>query len=136
MSDKIFVDSNLWIYLYDRKEEIKQIKIENLINEKFNDIIISSQVLNEIYNILSKKIKLAHAEIKEIIIETVANFEVAEIGILDVVKAMEIKEKYGFSYWDSLIIASALENHCSYLYSEDMQSGQIIDNRLTIVNPF
>ncbi|SDN51183.1 PIN domain-containing protein [Desulfonauticus submarinus] len=56
---------------------------------------------------------------------------------LDIVrKSWEIKEKYKFSYWDSLIVASALENNCSILYTEDMQDGQIIEKKLEIVNPF
>ena len=40
------------------------------------------------------------------------------------------------AYWDSIIVASALENRCSILYTEDMQHGQVVDQRLTIVNPF
>jgi len=51
-------------------------------------------------------------------------------------KAVQIKLKYFFSYWDSLIIASALESGCSILYTEDMQDGQLIEERLKIVNPF
>lgn len=135
MIDKVFVDSNLWIYLYDTKNEIKQRKIEKVINDNFDTISISSQVLNEIYSILTKKIKLIHSDIKKIIVETITNFDVAEIGILDVMKAMDIKEKYGFSYWDSLIIASALENQCNVLFSEDMQHGQEIESKLKIINP-
>ncbi|WP_456325324.1 PIN domain-containing protein [Desulfonauticus submarinus] len=54
----------------------------------------------------------------------------------DIKLAIEIKEKYKFSYWDSLIVASALENNCSILYTEDMQDGQIIEKKLEIVNPF
>ena len=43
---------------------------------------------------------------------------------------------YAFSYWDSLVISSALESGCSILYSEDMQNGQVINKKLTIKNPF
>ena len=50
-------------------------------------------------------------------------------------KAIEIKHRYQYSYWDSLIIASALESNCSILYSEDMHHGQVIEGRLTIQNP-
>ena len=136
MKDKVFIDTNLWIYLYDTRDEVKQKKVKALIHDKFDDIMISTQVLNEIYNILSKKIKLVHPAIQEIIIETITNFQVAEIGIIEVIKAMDIKGKYGFSYWDSLIIAAALENDCNFLFSEDMQNGQIIENKLKIVSPF
>lgn len=51
-------------------------------------------------------------------------------------KALYIKNKFLYSFWDSLVIASALENNCSILYSEDMRDRQVIDSKLTIINPF
>ncbi|MDR0516641.1 MAG: PIN domain-containing protein [Fibromonadaceae bacterium] len=51
-------------------------------------------------------------------------------------KSLALNERYGYSYYDCLIIASALESNCKYLFSEDMQHGQIIENTLKIVNPF
>ena len=50
--------------------------------------------------------------------------------------AFSLRSKYSLSFWDSLIVASALENNCTTLYSEDMQHQQVIDNQLTIINPF
>jgi len=47
-----------------------------------------------------------------------------------------MKEKYGYSWWDSLVLSAALGNGCSILYSEDLQHKQIIENSLEIVNPF
>lgn len=47
-----------------------------------------------------------------------------------------IKLKYKYSYWDSLILASAIENNCSILYTEDMQYNQIIEKQLKLINPF
>jgi predicted nucleic acid-binding protein len=49
---------------------------------------------------------------------------------------MKITDYYGFSFYDSLIVASALEMKCDVLYSEDLQNGQQIGKQLTIVNPF
>ncbi len=51
-------------------------------------------------------------------------------------EAIRIKEKYAYSYYDSAIIASALKNKCTILYTEDMQHKQIIENTLKIINPF
>lgn len=51
-------------------------------------------------------------------------------------KASELREKHSYSFWDSLIVASALQINAAILYSEDMQHGTIIDNRLKIINPF
>lgn len=52
------------------------------------------------------------------------------------IKAIEIRGRYGFSYWDSLIVGTALLSGCSILYSEDMQHDQVIENTLKIINPF
>jgi predicted nucleic acid-binding protein len=51
-------------------------------------------------------------------------------------QTVKIAAKYGFSFWDSMMVASALNNHCSVLYSEDLQHNQIIEDRLQIINPF
>ena len=53
-----------------------------------------------------------------------------------IIKALDLKSKYNFQYYDSLIVATALENHCKILYSEDMQDGLIVEQILTIINPF
>ena len=52
------------------------------------------------------------------------------------IKAFELLQKYNFSYYDSLIVSSALENDCKILYSEDMQDGLLVENKLKIKNPF
>ena len=51
-------------------------------------------------------------------------------------RACQIAGRYGFSLYDSLIIAAALESNCKVLYSEDLQNGQVIEGALTIKNPF
>lgn len=53
-----------------------------------------------------------------------------------IVKAIDLVEQRHFSYWDSLIISAALRTNCNILYTEDLQNGQVIDNKLTISNPF
>ena len=63
-------------------------------------------------------------------------FDFVVITKKDIRKAMTIKGRYKYNYWDSLIIASALQNNCSVLYTEDLQDGQVIENALKIVNPF
>ena len=50
--------------------------------------------------------------------------------------SFNVMRKYKYSYWDSLILASALENNCAILYTEDMKDGQLIEGKLKIVNPF
>jgi predicted nucleic acid-binding protein len=54
----------------------------------------------------------------------------------ELLSQLTVMERYRFSFYDSLIIATALEASCTTLYSEDMQHGQLIENKLLIINPF
>ena len=58
------------------------------------------------------------------------------ISLVTIHTALNIRERYNFSWYDSLIVGTALEAGCETLYSEDMQNGQLINNSLRIVNPF
>lgn len=73
---------------------------------------------------------------KEVILEIVATFPVFEVDPLKVLQAININAKYGYSYWDSLILATALVSNCAAVYSEDMHHDQLIEDKLRIVNPF
>ena len=85
---------------------------------------------------LVSKIKLSGDEAK-IIVEKVSNdFPVISIEKKLVSKAIDIHLNYKYRYWDSLVIATALMNDCDILYSEDLHDGQVIEHKLTIVNPF
>jgi predicted nucleic acid-binding protein len=51
-------------------------------------------------------------------------------------KAIDISAEFKFSYWDSLMVSSALAANCKVFYTEDLQHGQLIENRLEVINPF
>ena len=132
MRDKVFIDTNVLLYLYDLNSEKKRRAKDILKSNQY----ISTQVLNEFSNISIKKLKLNHEDLSKNlkkIIEKTTVFVFSEDTILN---AIDIREKYKFQYYDSLIIATALENKCTILYSEDMQHGQIIERQLKIINPF
>ncbi|MBD3843663.1 MAG: PIN domain-containing protein [Campylobacterales bacterium] len=134
MRGRIFIDTNIILYSYSETELEKSDIANRLIFETKN--IISNQVTNETINILYKKYNLNSQQIEDVILELDDNFEICNFTIKTQVKALRIKEKYKYQYYDSLIIATALESGCSILYSEDMQHNQIIENKLTIINPF
>ena len=75
-------------------------------------------------------------EVEAVVLELNNNFPIVNFTLQTQLKAIEIKERYQLQFYDSLILATALENGCNIVYSEDMQNGQVIDNQLTIVNPF
>jgi len=62
--------------------------------------------------------------------------EIVMIGRGTITTALSLKDQYGYSYYDSLMLASALESNCDSIMTEDMNSGQIISSHLKIENPF
>jgi predicted nucleic acid-binding protein len=135
MQDKIFLDTNIIIYCYSNSEIEKQIICRELF-EKYNELNISKQVINEITNILFKKFKLSSSDIKNTI-EQISNIVfTCDFDFNTQKKAIELKDRYNLQYYDALILATALENSCNIIFSEDMQHNQVIENKLTIINPF
>jgi predicted nucleic acid-binding protein len=136
MKDKILIDTNLWIYLYALNPEGKRNRIEELVQQNFAKIMLSTQILGEFYHVVTRKRLLTQEYAKDIIIEMVATFPVSEIGTANVLEALKIQEIFHYSYWDSLIIATAVLTECDTLYSEDMQHSQYVQGKTRIVNPF
>lgn len=140
VKSNIFIDSNIWIYAFldSEKEHAKQQRVVSLLEGIPSDssVIASVQVINEFHWILSRKYGIGDATIKAKVTKGIA--AIASIAPLDFKvyqDAFRIRGKYNISFWDSLIVASALENKCTVLYSEDMQHGLLIDNKLKVVNP-
>lgn len=135
MRDRSFIDSNVILYSYSSTESEK-CQIANEIIFSLEKNLVSQQVINEVVNILYKKFKLNSKVIEDVVLEIDNNIEVVNFSLKTQIKAIRIKEKYGFQYYDSLIVATALENGCTTLYTEDMQHNQNIENQLKIINPF
>jgi len=96
---------------------------------------LASYLCNEYYSALLKN-KIENSDIQSSLHSLVQMVNVASISKDTVIQSFEIKNRYSFSYWDSLILSSALENGCGVIYSEDMQDAQLINGVLRIVNPF
>jgi predicted nucleic acid-binding protein len=108
-----------------------------LVESQALSIIVSIQVLGELCNVLIRKTTFSQSETQAAVLDLVNTFSVLAIDTSTVLNALEIEihARYGYSYWDSLIIATALQSDCSILYSEDMQHDQLIEGRLRIINP-
>ena len=129
-----FVDTNILIYAHlvvpgDRRCE----RAFELLNGSLR-FVISTQVVAE-YSARMLRQKIRDADIFENVHALLQRFEVRSVTPAIVAGAWGIRQRYGFSYWDSQIIASALDAGCETLYSEDLQDGQRIEKRLTILNP-
>jgi predicted nucleic acid-binding protein len=135
MSDRVFLDTNLWVYFFAKDPLDKAERIADIVNAQLPSLIISTQVLGEFYNVLTRKRIFSNTETQSIVSGLTNRTLVVDIDTSKVLQAMELNIRYGYSYWDSLIIATALQSDCSILYSEDMQHDQLIEGKLRIINP-
>lgn len=135
MSVKPFVDTNIWIYAHlDQNKDPKGVIANNLV-ETAPQLVVSTQVLSEYYSVMLRN-RAEDAWIQSNL-EAISQYcEVIPVSLSTIRGAHRIRLRYHFSYWDSLIIASALEAGATLLYSEDMQSGQLVEDVLLITNPF
>jgi predicted nucleic acid-binding protein len=134
-SASCFIDSNIWLYALIQSQDQTKHEIANQLTRS-DDIFISTQVVNEVCVNLIKKSKLNQQEIKDIITGFYQAYTVLEFNENILLKAADLRNQYQISFWDSLIVSSALFIRAGILFSEDMQHGLVIENMLEIVNPF
>ena len=132
MSDKAFLDTNILLYLLSA-DSIKAEKAEDVVA---GGGIISVQVLNEFASVALRKLQMPFEDIQEILsqIRTICVVEPITVDTHD--RGMQLAAQYSLSIYDAMIVAAALLAGCTTLYSEDMHDGQVIDQQLTIKNPF
>ena len=133
MRDSFFIDSNIFLYAFSTKDPSKQKKAASII---IQPAVISTQVINEVSSNLLKKLGMNNTEVQHFVEDCYARYTVIDFSRTVFVEAAILRERHAFSYYDSLIVSSALASVQTILYSEDMQHGQKIYDRLTIVNPF
>ena len=137
MSDKVFFDSNILIYSIDESEAEKRSMTKNLIEDaaKNKTAWISTQSLQEFYNVVTRKLKVSKEDAKLMVKTLSETFPVLQVTPKIILLGIDVSVKTGFSFWDSLVLASAVECSCDVLYSEDLNSGQVV-NGVKILNPF
>lgn len=129
-----FVDTNIWLYAFIESQDKDKSALAKQVIQN-NDIVVSTQVINEICVNLLKKAKLAEADIQSLIESFYSKYTVAAIGLNVLLKASQLRQRHQFSFWDSLIAACALAEGTTILYSEDMDTSLVVGNKLKIVNP-
>lgn len=129
-----FLDTNVWLYAFIEGNARKTEKAAALIRQV--EPVLSVQVVNEIGVNLLRKAGFAEARLRELIASFHAHYPVLDLTRDTLTSASALRERYALSYWDGLIVASALEAGSEVLYSEDMQDGLVVADRLRIENPF
>jgi predicted nucleic acid-binding protein len=131
-----FVDTNVWLYaLITGQDATKAQRAQALITQH-TSIAVSTQVINEVCVNLIKREHFTPVQTRDVINDFLRRIYSVELDQTILVTATILREQYKLSYWDSLIVASALTSSAPILYSEDMHDGLIVDQRLTIINPF
>lgn len=137
MPGKVFVDTNIWLYSL-----IQQIEGDDRHQQATDFLfqlaspVINSQVIREICCNLIKKVKMPEEQIRVLIHGWYQDCEVITSSAAQHLLASRLRKSCSLSYWDSLIVAAAIDAGCTSLFSEDMQHGQTIEDCLTIINPF
>jgi predicted nucleic acid-binding protein len=138
MNDRTFVDTNILVYAHDLSAQDRHLKAAAILETLWETETgaISIQVLQEFYVTVTRKIKysLPPADAREII----RNYSAWPVQINDLemtIRASEISEKDGFSFWDALIVAAALRVRATKIITEDLNHGQLIEGIL-VENPF
>lgn len=128
-----FVDTNVVIYSLGQNE-VKQDKAIAILADK---PVMSVQVLSETANIMRRKLGFDNSAIRAVLnrLDQIC-ISLQPLTLETLHAGLDIANRYGFSHYDSLIIATALMADCHTLYSEDMQHGQVIDGKLNVINPF
>jgi predicted nucleic acid-binding protein len=127
-----FFDTSVLLYLLS-PEVGKADRVEVLLERTG---VISVQVLNEFTAVAFRKLGMSFGEISEVLDIVRAVCRTEALTVEDHECAIQIAERYRFSFYDSLIIATALRAGCKTLYCEDLQHHQKIERQLTVINPF
>ncbi len=129
---KTFFDTNVLLYLLS-EDATKANRAEATMAKGG---VISVQVLNEFASVASRKLHITYPEIREALETARAVCKIEPLTVDTHEHGMQLAERYGFSVYDAMIVASALRSGCKILYTEDLQDGQMIEGRLIIRNPF
>lgn len=99
--------------------------------------VVSAQALNEFANVGREKLHMSWRDIRETI-EAVVKLSATVIPVSEKITlaALQLAERYNFSFHDATMVAAAVEAGCTRYYSEDLHDGLLVEKQLTIVNPF
>lgn len=139
MSDRFFLDTNLFVYTFDTQAPAKAKKAAQLIRRAADtgEGIISYQVVQEFFNVAFRRFAqpMSLAEAEQYLVTVLRPLLAVHSSPAIYFEALRIVEKNRIPWYDSLIVAAALEGQCAKLYSEDFQHGRKIEG-LQIENPF
>lgn len=137
MSVEHFLDTNVFVYLFDETNDHKRGRAVRLVQESLakETGCVSYQVVQETINVITRKLKATPETARQILDDTLLPLWRINPTRTLYQRSLDLQARYRFHFYDSLIVAAALEAGCHILYSEDLKHGQQIEG-LTVTNPF
>lgn len=138
MTDRIFLDTNILVYLFDTDSPAKQHTVRDLLSRQALDgkVMLSTQVLQEFYVTVTRKLAIpVKPDVAYHAVQDFTAFSIVKLDPTLILAAIVRSRTAQLSFWDALIVEAAIEGGARYLYSEDFQDGQVIDG-VHITNPF
>ena len=131
-----FIDTNIWLYAFNDSQDVSKTQRAKQVIRQTPQIIVSSQVVNEVCSNMLRKFGADEADIRKLVRSFYRRYLVVEFNRDIIVQASTLRTKYNLSHWDGLMVSSAISAGAKRLYSEDMHDGLVVNGQLTIVNPF
>ncbi len=139
MSAKFFLDTNIFVYTFDSTAVAQSRRALELIREGIETRrgVVSFQVIQEFFNVALRRFAapMAASDAEQYLSTVFRPLCAVQSSQALYAEAIRLNSRFGFSWYDSVIVAAALEAECGVLYSEDFQSGQTF-GLLKVVNPF
>ena len=135
---RVFFDTNVLVYLFDEDAPAKQERARQVLQEAVDAgrIVLSTQVLQEFYVAVTQKLERpVDPELAEQAVQSLTRLPVLPVDSPMILGAVRLARRHTLSFWDALIVESALAASASQLLTEDLQAGRRFDE-LEIVNPF
>ena len=133
-----FIDTNVLIYAHDRSAGRKHILARDLIRTLWQsgEGCLSVQVIQEFYVNITRKVTQPLApDTAARLIANLAAWQIHRPSVEDVLDAIRVQNQYQTSFWDAMILVSAIQLGCQKIWSEDLNTGQIYDT-VTVLSPF
>jgi predicted nucleic acid-binding protein len=133
-----FVDTNILVYAHDRSAGEKHVRAQDLLRRLWQsgEGCLSIQVLQEFYvNVTQKVAKPLAASVAARLVADLGVWRVHRPGVEDILDAIRLQQRYQISFWDAMIVESAIQLGCQNIWSEDLNPGQDYGGVL-VVYPF
>jgi predicted nucleic acid-binding protein len=136
MNKITFFDTNVLLYMFDKRDVGKRRQAANAFRQHFQagTLVISTQVIQEFYFAVTRKLSLLPGRAKQLIGD-LCDLRVVTIGTANILRAADMSQRFKLSFWDGLILAAAEEADASVLFTEDLNHGQTYVG-IRVVNPF